>query len=328
MHLRYYAPYYDKVVHEKILDYLRKIKSIHGIEYEEIPVEYWSPDWYTKKAEISEAHVYEYQLKPYSKLIIANCDKLRKIGLNIHCEPVSSKFKSRSGNIYVAGTIAVVENNVVLLALKYEEEIFEFLRALLREGWNLLSVLEKTKPKTIVKPKEREKEIKRYLAVALSRKFDYVLIDVKQNAPKGEEWDPFIRFSPDADIIAVDENENRIIGIEVKGYRSNRGFIQKANIYEAIGEVMMYLINPPQMTYRGKRIGGSIFDEVWLCYPYKEDFKDFKKVIEITPIGLLSAYEGVIKRAERNPFVNEKAKEIFLENLDTLGSYIRGGKKF
>lgn len=266
-------------------------------------------------------------MKPYSKLIIANCDKLRKIGLNIHCEPVSSKFKSRSGNIYVAGTIAVVENNVMLLALKYEEEIFEFLRALLREGWNLLSVLEKTKPKTIVKPKEREKEIKRYLAVALSRKFDYVLIDVKQNAPKGEEWDPFIRFSPDADIIAVSKNENRIIGIEVKGYRSNRGFIQKANIYEAIGEVMMYLINP-QMTYRGKRIEGSIFDEVWLCYPYKEDFKDSKKVMEITPIGLLSAYEGVIKRAERNPFVNEKAKEIFLENLDTLGSYIRGGKKF
>ncbi|MFA4640590.1 hypothetical protein [Pyrococcus kukulkanii] len=199
-----------------------------------------------------------------------------------------------AGNIYVAGAIAVVKNNVVLLALKYEEEIFEFLRALLREDWDLLSVLEKTKPKTIVKPKEREKEIKLHLAIALSKEFDYVLVDVKLNAPKGEEWDPFIRFSPDADIIAVSESENRIIGIEVKGYRSNRGFIQKANIYEAIGEAMIYLINP-QISYRGKRIEGSIFDEVWLCYLYKGDFEYFKKSWKLRQLACCVLMEELLK---------------------------------
>lgn len=124
----------------------------------------------------------------------------------------------------------------------------------------------------------------------------------------------------------MNEEENRIVGIEVKGYRSNRGFVQKANIYEAIGEAMMYLMNP-YIKYRGERIEGSIFDVVWLCYPYKRDFEDFKKVMELTPIGLLSAYEGVVKEPKKNPLVNERAKEIFLENLNTFRSYIRGGKK-
>jgi hypothetical protein len=326
MHLRYYAPYYDKETHEKILNYLKNIKKFHDIDYEEIPVKPWPPEWYSKKAEMSEAYVYDYHLKPYSSLILSNCNKLIQMGLNLHCDTVSSKFKSRSGNIYVAGTIAVVENDAVLLALDYKDEIFEFLKALLRDGWNLLNVLEKTKPKTIVPLEESEKEIKRALIFALSKDFDYVFMNVRQNAPSGDKWDPFIDFSPDADIIAVNEEENRIIGIEVKGYRSNRGFTQKANIYEAIGEAMMYLVNP-YIEYRGEKIEGSIFDKVWLCYPYKKDFEDFKKVMKITPIGLLSAYEGVVKEPKKNPFVNEKAKEIFLGNLSTFRSYIRGGKK-
>lgn len=324
--MRYYAPYFKKEVHDRILYYLEEIRKIHGIDYEEVPVRAWSLDWYSKTAKISEAIVYEQHLKPYSSLILANCDKLVRNGLDLHCDTVSSKFKSRRGNIHVAGTIAVVENDVVLLALKYEDEIFEFLKALLREGQSLLSILEKTKPKSIVPSEEKERKIKSLIASALSKSFDYVLIDVKQNAPSGDKWDPFIDFSPDADIIAVNEEENRIIGIEVKGYRSNKGVIQKANIYEAIGEAMMYLVNP-YIKYRGERIKGSVFDEVWLCYPYKRDFETFEEVMKITPIGLLSAYEGVVKEPEKNPFVNERAKEIFLENLTTFRSYIKGGKK-
>ena len=108
MHLRYYAPYYDREIHEKILSYLENIKKKHNINYEEISVRFRSSEWYSKKAEKSEAYVYDYQLKPYSQVIIANCNKLIEIGLNLYCDTVSSKFKSRSGNIYVAGTVAVV----------------------------------------------------------------------------------------------------------------------------------------------------------------------------------------------------------------------------
>lgn len=327
VHLIYYAPYYEKDFHYSILHLLDEIKEKHGIEYKEIPVRgYPYPEWYSKRVEMSEEYVYEYHLKPYSRLILFNCNKLVQMGLNLLCDTVSSKFKSRSGNIYVAGTIAVVENNVILLALSYKDEIFEFLEALLREGWSLLNVLERTEPKTIVSPKEREKEIKRMLVLALSKDFDYVLMDVKHNATSGNKWEPFIVFTPDADIIAVNEEKNHIMGIEVKGYRSYGGFTQKANIYEGIGEAMMYLVNP-RIRYKGKRIEGSIFDVVWLCYPYKKDFEDFKKVMELTPIGLLSAYEGVVKEPKKNPFINEKAKEVFMEHLHTFRKYLRGGKK-
>ena len=326
MLLRYYSPFYEKEKHLEIINLLEEIKWRHGIEYEEVSVCSYPPNWYLKEMKIGEAYVYEYQLKPYSQLILANCEKLRSKGLRLYCETVSSKFKSRSGNVYVAGTIAVVENGVVLLALKYKEEIFEFLRALLKEGWNLLNALEKIEAKSVVQPKEREKEIKRLITSTFAKKFEFVFLNVRQNAPRGNNWDPFIVFSPEADIIAVNETDNQVVGIEVKGYRSSRGVIQKANIYEAIGEAMMYLINP-YMRYKGERIEGRVFDEVWLCYPYKRDFEDFEKVMRVTPIGLISAYEGIVKEADENPFVSEKAKEVFLNSLDTFKTYLRDGRK-
>ena len=49
--------------------------------------------------------------------------------------------------------------------------------------------------------------------------------------------------------------------------------------------------------------------------------------MRITPIGLLSAYEGIVKEADENPFVSEKAKEVFLNSLDTFKTYLRGGRK-
>jgi len=246
-------------------------------------------------------------------------------GLDLYDDTVSRLFKSRSGNIYVAGTVAVVDGDVVLLAMTGYEEVSTFLRALLREGKSLLSILEKGKIKTTVKSKEREKIVKYLLADGLSKNFDYVFIDVKHNAIIGNE-DIFIMFTPDADIIAVDKEKERIIGIEVKGYRVKGRQTEKANVYEAIGEAMMYLVNP-YIKYRGEWIEGGIFDEVWLCYPYKEDFEEFKKVMELTPIGLVSAYEGIVKRAGPNPFINVKAKRIFLDNLKSFVSYIYGGKK-
>ena len=302
---------------------LEEIKWIHGIEYEEIVVEDW--DWYLKRKQVSEIYVYEYQLKPYSRLILFNRSKLIERGLDLHDNAFSRLFKSRSGNVYVAGTVAVVDNEVVLLAVKGYEEVSTFLRALLREGDSLLSILERGGVKTTVKFEEREDTIKRLLIKELSKNFDYVFMNVKHGASI-ENDDTFIVFTPDADIIAVDEEKERVIGIEVKGYRVKRGRTERASVYEAIGEVMMYLVNP-YIKYRGKWIEGGIFDEVWLCYPYKRDFEDLKKVMELTPVGLISSYEGVVKKAEPNPFVDKKAKRIFLDNLEFFVSYVYGGKK-
>ncbi|WP_457548626.1 hypothetical protein [Archaeoglobus sp.] len=326
MQLRYYSPLYNKEEHFEVIKLLEKIRSEHGIEYEEIVVE--ERDWYPKKKQMSEVYVYEYHIKPYSRLIVSNRNKLierGERGLDLYDDTVSRLFKSRPGNVYVAGTVAVVDNEVVLLVVKGYDEVSTFLRALLREGKSLLSILERGKVKTTVKFEEREDIIKRLLVDGLSKNFDYVFMDVKYNAVIGYE-DIFIMFTPDADIIAVDEKKERIIGIEVKGYRVKGGRTEKASVYEAIGEAMMYLVNP-YMKYRGEWIDGGIFDEVWLCYPYKRDFEEFKKVMELTPIGLISAYEGVVKRADPNPFVSEKAKKVFLNSLGSFVSYIRGGKK-
>ena len=323
MLLRYYSPLYDKEEHFEAIKLLKEIRSKHGIEYEEIVVE--ERDWYPKKRQMSEVYVYEYHIKPYSRLIVSNRNKLIERGLDLYDDTVSGLFRSRSGNVYVAGTVAVVDNEVVLLAVKGYKEISTFLRALLREGKSLLSVLERGKVKTTVKFEEREDTIKHLLVDELSKNFDYVFMDVKHNMGIGGE-DIFIMFAPDADIIAVDENKERIIGIEVKGYRVKRGRTMKASVYEAIGEAMMYLVNP-YIKYKGEWVEGGIFDEVWLCYPYKKDFEEFMKVMELTPIGLISAYEGIVKRAEPNPFVNKKAKRIFLDNLESFVSYICDGKK-
>ncbi len=63
------------------------------------------------------------------------------------------------------------------------------------------------------------------------------------------------------------------------------------------------------------------FDKVYLCYPYKDDFNDFKEVIELTPIGLISIYEGeterltIVRDAKLNPLMNKEAKNIFFERL-------------
>jgi len=122
----------------------------------------------------------------------------------------------------------------------------------------------------------------------------------------------FIMFTPDADIVVVNVEEKRIIGIEVKGYRTFKGKMKRANVYEAIGEALMYLVNP-YFEIDGRWLQGCIFDEVWLCYPFKKDFEDIIKVVSLTPIRLLSAYEGLVRAPKPNPFVNKKFKEILLK---------------
>jgi len=166
-------------------------------------------------------------------------------------------------------------------------------------------------------------------------KFDYVFPNFKKVSLGIDRWSASvfsITFRPDIDILAVNVKEKCIIGIEVKGYRKKEylydyitgikgEMLDRANVYEAIGEAMMYLKNPYEFRYRSLYIKGSIFDKVYLCYPYGNDFNDFKEVIELTPIGLMSIYEGemerlkIIRDAKLNPLMNKEAKTYFLEWL-------------
>lgn len=114
--LRYYAATYDENEHRKILALLEEIKRRHGIDYEEIPIK--RREWYNKKPIMAETDVYERHLKPQTRVIKENT------GFT-----VAELFKSRSGYIYVAGTIAVVEDNYVIWATPFKQ--IEFLERVL-----------------------------------------------------------------------------------------------------------------------------------------------------------------------------------------------------
>ncbi|MEA2033306.1 MAG: hypothetical protein U9N41_06970 [Euryarchaeota archaeon] len=125
-YLRYYAPDYDQNEHGRILQLLEEIKRKHGIEYEEIPVE--ERDWYNRKPVMTERAVYENYLKPQTRVIKSN---------DPDAETVAKKFKSRSGNIFVAGTIAAIEDEKVLWGTPFKQS--EFLEGVLEKGWGLIN---------------------------------------------------------------------------------------------------------------------------------------------------------------------------------------------
>lgn len=124
--IRYYSPAYKKEEHEKILELLDEIRETHGIEYEVIPVR--KTDWYDEEPVMTEEEIYEKHLKPQTRILKQNTG-----------ETAARLFKSRSGNIFVAGTVAVVENGEVIWANPFENPFKEnesFLLRVLNRGWS------------------------------------------------------------------------------------------------------------------------------------------------------------------------------------------------
>jgi len=185
------------------------------------------------------------------------------------------------------------------------------------------------------KEKYKEKNIVKVVVYNLLMKFsfDYIFSNLKRislGIDKYSESIFSIIFKPDIDIIAININKKIIIGIEIKGYRKKEYtfnyltgakniMLDRANIYEALGEALMYLKNPYKFRYKGKYIKGSILDKVYLCYPHKSDFVDFEEVVALTPIGLMSVYDAesltIVREAKQNPLMSQKAKDIFLDEL-------------
>lgn len=322
MYLRYYSPTFNQGEHKKIISLLEEISRLHGIEYEEVVVK--QREWYSKSKDKTEASVYENDLKPYRGVISSNSDILYGEGVKVYRGSVTKKFKkasNRQKNFEVSGTISVVEGDATLWA-GVRGEAIDFLDHLLKRGQYLLNKLDKSRKKVEIAKHESERELKEgFVSDYLSRGYR-CFKDVKHNISLGRNISQDFQFvfKPDADIIAVNEQNTRILGLEAKGYVRSKGRKQKADIYKAIGEALMYLKNP-SIKYKGEKLGGGIFDVVYLCYPYEDDFLEIKDVMELTPIGLWAASEGTIKEPQQNPFINKRKKEIFLSNLDSLGVY-------
>jgi len=185
-----------------------------------------------------------------------------------------------------------------------------------------------------------EDNVKKYLCKWLTGQGYKVFVKVVHNMMSGEKV--IYGFKPDIDILAINTDVEEIVGIETKGVRKGRyGKRKVPSFHEALGEALMYLINPVSLGVKiryekGNRvkyqpIHGGIFDKVYICYPSIKDVEnaamlkldDLLELLNITPIGLITISEGVIHEAKLNPILNQDAKEVFIEisNQYILGRY-------
>ncbi len=318
--LIYFSPAYDPKVHRRIVELLEAIKARHGIPWEEIVV--YPAEWYGKRLMMRAEEVYEEYLKPSTNLIKTSSEILRGLGLNIVPETAAKKFRTRSGYLMIAGTVALAFEDVVVWASPFEQEVLQFLEKLREEGEKLLSKLvpnlsELTKRANRARG-VKEKDVLYEAATELLSHGYRVFINVRHNMLAGE--DPTYMFTPDADIIAI--KGSRIVGIEVKGARGEEPSLDQ--IYVGLGEAIFYLINPIHFVYKGAELDGGIFDEVYLLLPKLP--RDLESRIirifrDLRIIGLTTLEQGLIVEPEPNPYLNEEKKRAFLRNVWVLERY-------
>ena len=321
--LMYFSPAYDPKVHRRIVELLEAIKARHGIPWEEIVV--YPAEWYGKRLMMRAEEVYEEYLKPSTNLIKTSSEILRSLGFDVIPETAARKFGSRRGLIRVAGTVALAFGDVVVWASPFEKEVLQFLKKLYEEGQSLLNKLVPD-PLELMRKRHRldraasvrERHVLREAALELdSRGYD-VFVNVRHNMLAGE--DPAYMFTPDADIIAI--KGSRIVGIEVKGARGEEPSLDQ--IYVGLGEAIFYLINPIHFVYRGAKLDGGIFDEVYLLLPKLP--RDLESRIvrifrDLRIVGLTTLEQGLIVEPEPNPYLNEEKKRVLLRNARVLERY-------
>lgn len=246
---------------------------------------------------------------------------LQSQGFKVLVEPVSKKFRSRSGYYHVACTIALMHGDSVICALQYNSEIIPFLETTLREGLGFLTRIPVIKvPDRRRRTTVPEKEILNEFANNLLSLGYEVFVNVKHNNLAREE--PIYFFQPDADIVAV--KNGVILGFKVKGSKGEKPTLEQ--VYTGLGEALFYLVNPVGFNYMGKEIPGGVFDKVYLLLPTlpAEDRNLVVSLVsKIGLVGFITFDEGVIIEPPVNPFLNIEKKKILLENIYVLDHYRR-----
>jgi hypothetical protein len=144
--LIYFAPHYDKRKHEKILQIIREIKTVHSIETDIIQLRVVKSQFGEYVDENHEKEIYEKLFKPKAKLL--------KYRLG---EPIRLLLRSRRGrgHFYIAGTVAITRNQEIeWFAPTYpnffkeydEDSSIGFLKAVLEKGVPLIEKLCGTLP--------------------------------------------------------------------------------------------------------------------------------------------------------------------------------------
>ncbi len=319
----YFSPHYMLDTHKEIISLLNKIKLIYGINwYEKVVTKY--PTFSYKDVDLSEKDAYDMYLKPAFRQIRKCLETLSKKGVNVYVESVSRKFRSRSGNYYVAGSLVILSNGRVFCALKGEDEILTFLKKLLKEGPGFLIELVTSEASTASTPYTElsEASITREYGKKLISEGYSIFLNVKHNLLAKHEELMYL-FSPDADIIAVKNDE--VIGIEVKGERATQSTLGLEQIYVGLGETLLYLINPVIFEYNNKPYNGGIFDKVYLLIPKLPSCCKnslIRLIRDLKFIGLVTLSNGIVIEPAQNPYLNPEKKYLFLANIKTLARYM------
>jgi len=138
--LRYYEPYYSMEVHNSIVSLLAEVKARHNIPHEIVQLSH-RKDEQSGNYAADQAH----QREIYRRDFVPRKNALRqRTG-----EPLRKLLRSKSGNYYVAGTVAITRNGQVEWFANYSTPFgnydkipaLGFLRAVLDKGPSLLGEL-------------------------------------------------------------------------------------------------------------------------------------------------------------------------------------------
>ncbi|BBD73422.1 hypothetical protein HS1genome_1811 [Sulfodiicoccus acidiphilus] len=299
---------------QKVISYLEKVEERCGIHFE-------------VKQDKEGGDFYNSYLSRNS-LVTRNTEALAKAGV-IRAPYASTprrKFKTRSGYVILSESLHLFKGENLIWAGsgnptldESEDEVLQFLRTL-SEDCSLVNRLEVgTSPS-----RSEDRVISDFMRVAIQRdRPDLVLKGVKQSVnvydglwtgnPTSPQSPVFVSI-PDLDLVEVS-------GSRVTCYEAKRdGELQ--NLYAALGEAMLDLLNP-NVRYGGSPIEeGGVCDEVYILVPEKPRDHRFEKVLKLTPVGLVTSGGEILVRAKKNPFLNENKKKVFLSNINLLEPYV------
>lgn len=156
---------------------------------------------------------------------------------------------------------------------------------------------------------------------------------VKHNVSTIRDWSYYC--APDVDLLEV-TLDNSVIAYEIKGQRMRKGEPDWPALYDGLGQALAYLMLPSVYSSALKKrlFDGGAFDRVYLvnARPAGTIDKESTRILELTPIGYIAAYENnrmdEIRKPAVNPLKSQDAKNHLLENLPTLHEFSEESRTF
>lgn len=147
---------------------------------------------------------------------------------------------------------------------------------------------------------------------------------------ENREW--YYYCAPDIDVIEIRQDEN-LVAYELKGARKHHsGLPDYPAFYDAIGQTIAYLDLPWIQENDQRKFAGGAFDQVYIvCAGGSATIEaGDARILGTVPLGAMIALPDgqfvTIKEAPHNPIQDVRAKEHFLQNLNSLDKHTTRSK--